>query len=80
MPVEQRNFDSSTGDEMIAQSDTWPEDEAQLTAIQYRGLIEDDGKEAADAWLERQRAHMCKVFDNESDFNRYKTELDFLTK
>lgn len=66
---------------MIEQSDTWPEDEAQLTALQYRGLIQDDGKEHADAWLERQRGHMKKVFmPNIDDFIRYTNELDFLTK
>jgi len=65
---------------MIAQSDTWPEDEAQLTALQYRGLIQDDGLEHANDWLDRQVAHMVGVFDNDIDFNRYKTELDFLTK
>jgi hypothetical protein len=65
---------------MIERSDNWPEDEAQMTALQYRGLIQDDGKEHADGWLERQVVHMKKVFDNDADFNRYKTELDFLTK
>jgi tellurite resistance protein len=65
---------------MIAQSDTWPEDEAQMTALQYRGLIQDDGLEHANNWLERQTRHMEGVFGNDTDFNRYKAELDFLTK
>ena len=65
---------------MIVQSDTWPEDEAQMTALQYRRLIQDDGLEHANDWLDRQVVHMCKVFDDEGDFNRYKAELDFLTK
>lgn len=65
---------------MIAQSDTWPEDEAQLTALQYRGLIQDESKEYADQWLERQIAHMGRVFDCGTDFDRYVAELNFLTK
>jgi hypothetical protein len=65
---------------MIAQADNWPEEEAQCTALQYRGLIQDDGKEYADQWLERQRDHMKKVFDTDADFDRYTTELNFLTK
>ena len=65
---------------MIAKSDTWPEDEAQMTIVQYRGLIQDDGKEYADEWLERQRSHMCRVFDDEADFNRYTAELDRVIK
>jgi hypothetical protein len=63
---------------MIERSDTWPEDEAQLTALQYRALIQDENKECADQWRERQIAHMKKVFDDPHDTFRYLKELNFL--
>lgn len=65
---------------MIDKSDTWPEDEAQMTALQYRDLLSIESETYADKWLVKQRAHMHKVFETDEDRKRYDDELNFLTR
>lgn len=61
---------------MTLSRDQWPEEEAGFTAIAYKEYLRLDGKEYADKWIERQRAHMHKVFDNDADCARYDAQLD----
>jgi hypothetical protein len=60
------------------QNDQWPEDEASLTYQTYRDLLVLEGQIYADEWLEKQKVHMHKVFDDMLDIERYDSRLNAL--
>ena len=56
----------------------WPNNEAEMTVNQYYGLVEDEGIEYANMWLERQREHMSGVFGDDEDIRVYTARVDQL--
>jgi hypothetical protein len=56
----------------------WPNNEAEKTADQYHYLVEIEGVEYANGWLEKQREYLAHVFGNGDDIAIYNAKVDKL--